>query len=173
MLLYPAPSDGKTEIWPDRPVWAKLRVPGAQSAGERTPMDSSTRDRRRRRSNDPLAAVHHQLDFARHEAELDALVLADTSGCLVAGAGALSECELLAAHAPLRDDEWTAPWDSDLGPGAELATRVDAGLADVEVCRLVVDGTELLLCAKGGGAERQAWMARAAAGCARILGSPT
>lgn len=134
-------------------------------------MSSTIRDRRRRRSNDPLAAVRHQLDFARHEAELDALVLADSFGCVVAGAGAHSECELLAAYAPLRDDEWTIPWDGDLDGVTEPGTRVDAGLEDVEVRRLVVDGTELLLCAKGGGADRQAWMARAAEGCVRILAS--
>jgi len=133
-------------------------------------MNTTFRERRRRRSNDPLAALRHQLDFARHQAELDALVLGDAFGCLVAGAGAHSECELLAAYAPLRDDEWTVPWEGDLGEGAELGTRVDAGLDDVEVCRVVVDGTELLLCAKGGGADRQAWMTRAAEGCARILG---
>jgi hypothetical protein len=134
-------------------------------------MDFRIRERRRRRSNDPLAAVHHQLDFARHEAELDALVLADSFGCVVAGAGAHSECELLAAYAPLRDDEWTVPWEGELDAVPAPGTRVDAGLEDVEVRRLVVDGTELLLCAKGGGADREAWMVRAAEGCVRILGN--
>jgi hypothetical protein len=128
-------------------------------------------DRRQSRSTDPLTAVRHQLAFARHHAELDALVLADTAGCMVAGAGAVSECELLAAYAPLREDEWTAQWDGELGPAPHAETQVDAGAADVEVCRLTVDGSELLLCAKGRSSARRAWMDRAAVGCARILAS--
>ncbi|MEO7327770.1 MAG: hypothetical protein ABI193_04285, partial [Minicystis sp.] len=47
-------------------------------------------DRRRRRSEDPITALHYQLSFSRHEAALEALVLVDDSGCLVAGAGAWS-----------------------------------------------------------------------------------
>jgi hypothetical protein len=151
----------KTEIWPETAFSSKLR-----SAS--TMQTDRALDRRRHRSNDPLTAVRHQLAFARDEAELDALVLGDAAGCLVAGAGALSECELLAAHAPLREDDWQ--WSAELGP-APLKLRVDAGLKDVEVRRLLVDGSELLLCAKGGGVARHAWMERAAAGCARILGS--
>ncbi len=57
------------------------------------------RDRRRRRSEDPITALHYQLSFARAEAELEALVLVDDSGCLVAGAGAWPLCEELAAYA--------------------------------------------------------------------------
>ena len=44
-------------------------------------------DRRRQRSDDPLVALHYQLANVRREAELEAIVVADDSGVVVAGAG--------------------------------------------------------------------------------------
>ncbi|HVY47147.1 MAG TPA: hypothetical protein VHB21_14770, partial [Minicystis sp.] len=64
-------------------------------------MSSTFVERRRRRSHDPVTALHYQLAFTRSEAGLDAVVLVDESGCLVAGAGAWPACEELAAYAPL------------------------------------------------------------------------
>ena len=58
-------------------------------------------DRRRRRSPDPLVALHYQLSQARRDAALDTLVVADGSGVVVAGAGSWASCEELAAFAPL------------------------------------------------------------------------
>ena len=62
---------------------------------------NSSEDRRRRRSPDPLVALHYQLTQARRDAALDTLVVADGSGVVVAGAGSWAACEELAAFAPL------------------------------------------------------------------------
>ena len=47
-------------------------------------------DRRKHRSDDPLVALHHQLSHVRTEADLDAVVIADGAGLVVAGANALN-----------------------------------------------------------------------------------
>jgi len=117
--------------------------------------DTTASDRRQRRSSNLMTALHYQLAFARHEGEFDALILADSAGVLVAGAGAWPTCELLAAYAP-------------------LVARGDAPLAEpelggLEIRSLVVDGAEVLLCARGGGNKKSDSMSRAASGCSRIL----
>jgi hypothetical protein len=114
---------------------------------------TSMPERRTRRSDDLMTALHYQLAFARSQGEFDAMVLADSSGCVVAGAGAWATCELLAAYAPLlaHDDASGVP------------------MTDVEIQKLLVDGSEVLLCARGGNSARGASMARAASGCKRIL----
>src|SRR6266478_2217513 len=96
--------------------------------------DTSSQERRSRRSDDTMTALHYQLAFARHEGEFEALVLADSSGCLVAGAGAWPTCERLAAYAPLFADPGALPADTD----------------PMEVRKLLIDGSEVLLCARGG-----------------------
>jgi len=120
-------------------------------------------DRRRRRSDDPITALHYQLSSARAEAQLDALVLVDEGGCLVAGAGAWPICEELAAYAPLLSH-----------PGAvtspTLGSRIAALSDEVEIRTLTIDGARALICGRGGGDGRAASIARAAAGCQRILG---
>jgi hypothetical protein len=120
-------------------------------------------DRRRKRSEDPLVALHYQLAHARHEGRLDAIVVADDTGVVVAGAGAWAVCEELAAYAPLlAQGVWTEP---GLGGGgsrvAELRTEVDVQAVDVE-------GQRVLLCARGGWMRAMA-MERAAEGVVRIL----
>jgi hypothetical protein len=119
-------------------------------------------ERRRRRSEDPITALHYQLAATRWEADLDALVLVDDAGCLVAGVGSWPVCEELAAFAPLLAD-----------PGAirsaGLGTRLAALSADVELLRVSVDGAAVLLCGRGGNDKRGSSIARAAAGCRRIL----
>lgn len=119
-------------------------------------------ERRRRRSDDPITALHYQLSTARSEANLDVVVLVDGSGCLVAGAGAWPACEELAAYAPLLANP-------DAVQSAAVGSRIAALTADVEVQSLTVEGGEVLLCGRGGTAARGASIARAAAGCLRIL----
>jgi hypothetical protein len=122
-------------------------------------------DRRRKRSQDPLVALHYQLAHARHEGSLEAIVVADDSGVVVAGAGSWAVCEELAAYAPLlAQGVWNEP--GLIGPSrvAELA----APEAQVDVQSVKVDGQTVLLCARGGG-RRGAAMERAAQGVARIL----
>ena len=77
-------------------------------------------DRRRRRSADPLVALHYQLSVTRSRGELDAIVVADASGVVVAGAGSWPVCEELAAYAPLlAEGSWASMTDS-------VTSRVDS-----------------------------------------------
>jgi hypothetical protein len=107
-----------------------------------------------------MTALHYQLSFARREGEFDALVLADETGCLVAGAGAWPTCEMLAAYAPLLADRPSYP-----GMTAELETLAD----QIRVQTFTVEGSQVLLCGRGGGSRGNATMSRAASGCSRIL----
>jgi hypothetical protein len=134
------------------------------------PSDS---DRRRRRSADPLVALHYQLSETRSRGELDAIVVADTSGVVVAGAGSWPICEELAAYAPLlADGTWASMSDS-------VSSRVETLRRDVEIRALMIGGQEVLLCARrhkrtegsgaGEGVERD--LDQAIAGISRILES--
>ena len=128
-------------------------------------------DRRRRRSEDPLIALHYQLSSTRARGELDAIVVADTSGVVVAGAGSWPVCEELAAYAPLLAD---GSWGSMT---AQVSSRVDSLRKDATVQRLTIAGQEVLLCArhKKKTEAREALEAaardleQAAAGVSRIL----
>jgi hypothetical protein len=60
---------------------------------------------------------------------------------------------MLAAYAPLFAEPGAPP--ADAGP--------------MEVHKLLIDGAEVLLCARGGGSGRVPSIARAATGCHRIL----
>lgn len=121
-------------------------------------------DRRKRRSPDPIIALHYQLSAVRTDAGLDALVLVDDRGCLVAGAGAWPVCEELAAYAP-----FLARRVMSARPEvATLTTALEQGTA---VRTVPLDGMDALLCAKGtSGRDLTVPMQRAAAGCQRILG---
>jgi hypothetical protein len=128
-------------------------------------------ERRRRRSDDPITALHYQLSSARTEAQLSALVLVDEGGCLVAGAGAWPLCEELAAYAPLLAHRDAVESTTE---GSRIAgSRIAALSGEVEIRALTIDGAEALICGHGGhggGEGRAALLARAAAGCRRILG---
>jgi hypothetical protein len=119
-------------------------------------------DRRRRRSDDPITALHYQLAHTRAEAGLDAVVLVDDTGCLVAGAGAWPACEELAAYAPLLANR------AAVGSAA-VGSRIAALEPEVEVHRLSIDGAEAVLCGRGGDPMKRGSIERAAAGCRRIL----
>jgi hypothetical protein len=121
-------------------------------------------ERRRQRSQDPLVALHYQLAHARQEGSLDAIVVAEESGVVVAGAGAWAVCEELAAYAPLlAQSGWREP-------GLGRASRVLELVPQVEVKPVEVEGQTVLLCARGSkrSTTTQA-MQRAAEGIARIL----
>jgi hypothetical protein len=115
-------------------------------------------DRRRRRSSDPLVALHYQLSSARARGELDAIVVADPSGVVVAGAGSWPVCEELAAYAPLlAEGAWAQMSDS-------VSSRVESIRKDIEIRAIEVGGQEVLLCAR-----RQRRGAEATEGVARDL----
>jgi hypothetical protein len=118
--------------------------------------DQGQQERRTRRSDDTMMALHYQLAFARFEGEFEALVLTDAAGCLVAGAGPWPTCEMLAAFAPLLVGRRTKASESERPSG-------------VEIRRLMIDGSEVLICARGGGPARVPSITRAASGCRRIL----
>lgn len=99
-------------------------------------------DRRRRRSSDPLIALHYQLSSARARGDLDAIVVADPSGVVVAGAGSWPICEELAAYAPLlADGAWATM-------STQVSSRVETLRREVDVRLVSVGDQEVLLCAR-------------------------
>jgi hypothetical protein len=120
-------------------------------------------DRRSSARSDVLGELGELLDAVRRDGALEALAVADSSGVLVAGAGAFGTCEELAAVAPIVLRAGAA---NDTVP-----TRIDVIARHMQVRRLTIDGIEVLLSASGERAAPDA-LARAAAGCARILGRP-
>ncbi len=122
-------------------------------------MSEAIQERRTKRSADPLIALHYQLAQVRDGANLDVLVLAEPSGLVVAGAGSWPACEELAAYAPF----FVQAEGNDA-----LSLRVESMRPEVEVLTMVVDGQEMLLCARGGRGRRES-VALAAVGVTRIL----
>ncbi len=121
-------------------------------------------DRRRKRSADPLVALHYALAYARSDGDIDAIVLADPSGIVVAGAGSWAVCEELAAYAPL------LAHPEPVARGA--SSRLDTLRTEVEVRSLEVAGQEVLLCALGPSCRTgtlHPHITRAAQGIDRIL----
>jgi len=105
-------------------------------------MTAANDDRRRRRSSDPLVALHYQLTEARARGDLDAIVVADPSGVVVAGAGSWPVCEELAAYAPLlAEGDWASM-------SSQVSSRVEALRREVDVRLVNVGGQEVLLCAR-------------------------
>lgn len=125
-----------------------------------------TDDRRHKRSGDPLVALHYQLAHVRSEGRLEAIVVADGAGVMVAGAGGWALCEELAAYAPLLAREgWVEPGAAHPSRLAEIRARADVKTVEVA-------GHDVLLCAIGGGTRRTA-IEKAERGVVRILsGNP-
>lgn len=128
-------------------------------------------ERRKKRSHDPLVALHYQLAHAKNDAQLEAIVLADTSGVVVAGAGSWVVCEELAAYAPILA---TAKADTS---EMTLPSRMESLRGDLDVRPMLAAGQPMLLCAlspKGvasreRGAGVESTTQRCAMGVARIL----
>ena len=115
-------------------------------------------DRRKQRSSDPLVALHYQLAQSKSRSSVEALVLADTSGVVVAGAGSWVVCEELAAYAPLFAQD-----------AAGLPPRVATLRAECEVREMTAGGQPMLLCALGKTAARALATETASRGVVRIL----
>jgi hypothetical protein len=120
----------------------------------------TTEERRKQRSTDPLVALHYQLAQSRSHSSVEAIVLADTSGVVVAGAGSWVVCEELAAYAPLFSQR-----DED------LPARVAQIRSECEVREMTAGGQPMLLCAMGKGAARARAADHATGGVVRILES--
>ena len=108
-------------------------------------------------SQNTLVALTRLLESARRSAELEAVVVGDDAGLLVAGAGAAELCDELAAIAPLG-----ALADND----TEVA-RWDVLRRRTEVCRLAIDDVHMFI--SGCGGDLGLGLSRVADGCARIL----
>jgi hypothetical protein len=124
-------------------------------------------DRRKARSSDALVALGRLLDGSRRVGRLEAVALADETGCLVAGAGAFRTCEELAALAPLM-----APCSLRAAEAANdiVPNRLDVLARRMEIRRLTIDGVEVLLCGQGAETDaRSSGLDHAASGCGRIL----
>lgn len=141
---------------------ASFLAPATKLARVRV-MNAPTSERRRRRSEDVITALHYQLSHARVDGGLDALVLADESGSVIAGAGAWPVCEELAAFAPLMAEPANM-----VSPSSSSYRGEDSRDVVVRVVRF--EGTDVLLAARGAAANQQDEpLQRAVAGCKRIL----
>lgn len=117
-------------------------------------------ERRTRRSADRHLALRYQLESSKTRGGLEALVLCDDAGIVVAGAGESIICEELGAYAPLL---CRSPLGMRLSPllrGGEVAVRT-----------VQMHGQDLFLACLGGGVARDALMTNSTHGVQRILAS--
>jgi hypothetical protein len=118
-------------------------------------------ERRLRRAETVTLALRYQLDDCCKDGSIEAMVVADGDGLPLAGAGDTYACDEVAArmvHVGARINEFNGTL---LGGGCRW---------DVQMTKVMVDGSELLVCAVGGTPEqRKKQIARGAAGALRIL----
>jgi hypothetical protein len=111
-------------------------------------------ERRHGRSSDTLVSLCRLLDATRRDSGLSAVAVADASGCLVAGSGALRLCEELAAISTLPAND---PRLDELGfRGPKPPVR-----------QLLIDGYEVSITALGEAKDSD--YLRLSDGCRRIL----
>jgi len=119
-------------------------------------------ERRRRRAETSVTlALTYQLDDCCKDGGISAMVLADADGLPLAAAGDHYACDEVAVRL------------ARVGPRIRSfdGTLFEAGQRwDVQMTKVAIDGSELLVCAVGGSAEqRKRQIARGAAGALRIL----
>jgi hypothetical protein len=119
------------------------------------------KERRRRRAETQTLAMRYQLDDCCRDGAIEAMVIADGDGLPLASAGDSYACDEVAArmvHVGARIREFNG-------------TLLEGGNRwDVQMTKVSVDGSELLVCAVGGSPEqRKRQIARGAAGALRIL----
>ncbi|MFW5876734.1 MAG: hypothetical protein ACOCXM_08350 [Myxococcota bacterium] len=117
-------------------------------------------ERRTRRSEEQQVALRYQLEHAREQGGLQAMVLADGDGLSVVASGDPAFVTELAAMAPLMG---SAPFGMPLSP---LLRGVD-----VAVRPLMLNGQTLYLATAGGGMARDAVITHSVQGVTRILAS--
>lgn len=119
------------------------------------------KERRRRRASSITLALSYQLDDCCRDGSIQAMVVADGDGLTLASAGDGYACDEVAARmcrVGSRAREFNGKL---LGAGSQW---------DVQMTKVEVDGSELLVCAVGGTpAQRKKQIARGAAGAVRIL----
>ncbi|MEO8706584.1 MAG: hypothetical protein ABI867_41550, partial [Kofleriaceae bacterium] len=118
-------------------------------------------ERRRRRGSTTTQALQFQLAACCEDGKMQAMVLADGDGLPLASSGDTLACDEVAAkmvHVGARIHEWNGTL---LGAGHKY---------DVQMRKVQVDGTDLLVCAVGGTSDaRKRQVARGATGALRIL----
>jgi hypothetical protein len=119
-------------------------------------------ERRRRRTDLITQALTYQLLACCEDGAMHAMVVADEDGLPLASSGDAHACDEIAAslvHVGARTSAFTG-------------TLYGNGHCwDVQMTRVMVDGSPLLVCAVGGSPEqRQRQVARGAQGTLRILG---
>jgi hypothetical protein len=118
-------------------------------------------ERRRRRAHNATMALRYQLDACCEDGAIEAMVVADGDGLPLAASGDTYACDEVAARMVL------------VGPRIrEFNGTLRGGGCrwDVQMTKVEIDGSELLVCAVGGSpAQRSKQIARGAEGALRIL----
>jgi len=118
-------------------------------------------ERRRNRSSDTLEALKLQLEACREDAQLEAMVLGDEDGLCLAWAGTDESCKEVAARMALLNHR------IENFEGVVLSGERNW---NVRMRRFDHDGSELYVCAVGGGGEvRAQQIHRSIGGVSRIL----
>jgi hypothetical protein len=127
-------------------------------------MDAATfdpaADRRLDRTEDALGALTKLVEASRRRAGMTAVAVSDSTGMLLAGAGAHRLCEELAAWAPIVGRHA----DNDTVPGC-----LDAFEGRTRLRRLAIDGFEIVVSLCGADSGTNAELDTVSAGCRRIL----
>jgi hypothetical protein len=120
-----------------------------------------TQERRRRRGTTVTQSLRYQLAACCEDGRIDAMVVADRDGLPLAASGDSYACDEVAARMVLVGPRIREFDGVLLGPGHRW---------DVQMKKVSVEGTELLVCAVGGTADaRRSQLARGAEGAVRIL----
>lgn len=118
-------------------------------------------ERRRRRANTTTQALRYQLAACCEDGRIEAMVVADGDGLPLASSGDTYACDEVAARLVLIGPRIKEFNGTLLGQGQRW---------DVQMLKVDVDGSELLVCAVGGTAEaRKRQIKRGAEGALRIL----
>lgn len=118
-------------------------------------------ERRRRRANTTTQALRYQLAACCEDGRIEAMVVADGDGLPLASSGDTYACDEVAARMVLVGPRIKEFNGTLLGQGQRW---------DVQMLKVDVDGSELLVCAVGGTAEaRKRQIKRGAEGALRIL----
>src|SRR5687767_2922111 len=118
-------------------------------------------ERRRRRANTTTQALRYQLAACCEDGRIQAMVVADGDGLPLASSGDTFACDEVAARMVLVGPRIKEFNGTLLGGGHRW---------DVQMMKVCIDGSDLLVCAVGGTAEsRRRQLTRGAEGALRIL----
>lgn len=120
-----------------------------------------TLERRRRRANTATQALRYQLAACCEDGRIEAMVVADGDGLPLASSGDTFACDEVAARMVLVGARIKEFNGTLLGSGHKW---------DVQMMKVDVEGSELLVCAVGGSPDqRKRQILRGAEGARRIL----